>query len=197
MVRRVATGFFIGAATAALAACATGPAAAPKAGATPALVLEDYFLGRTEAWGVFQDRGGTLIRQFKVTIDGTWDGRTLVLDERFDYADGAKERRVWTLKKAGANRWSGTAGDVRGVAQGVIQGNQLSWVYDVDLPVNGRPLAVTFDDRMWLQPDGVLINRAKVKKFGVTWGEATIVFQRRGPVAAPADAAVSPPASPP
>jgi hypothetical protein len=36
---------------------------------------------------------------------------------------------------------------------------------------------VTFDDRMWLQPDGILINRAKVKKFGIVFGEATIVFQ--------------------
>jgi Protein of unknown function (DUF3833) len=181
MTKKLVGGVLVGMLAAGAAACATSPASPPKAGATPPLALEEYFLGRTEAWGVFQDRAGTLTRQFKVTIDGTWDGTVLTLDENFDYTDGAKERRVWTLRKTGPATWQGTAGDVRGVANGVIQGNQLSWVYDVDLKVNGRPILVTFDDRMWLQSDGVLINRAKVKKFGVTWGEATIVFQRPRP----------------
>ena len=43
----------------------------------PELVLEDYFKGRTEAWGIFRDQFGQLRRQFKVTIDGTWDGKIL------------------------------------------------------------------------------------------------------------------------
>jgi hypothetical protein len=159
-----------------VAGCAT-TAAAPTAKAPQQLVLEDYFKGKTTAWGVFQDRNGTLIRQFKVDIDGQWDGSVLTLDERFDYADGVKEQRIWKIKKTGPNSYEGTAGDVRGVARGLIQGNQLSWVYDVDLKVGERTVLVTFDDRMWLQPDGILINRAKVKKFGIVFGEAPIVFQ--------------------
>ncbi len=160
------------------AACATAPAEAPRAGAVPNLVLEDYFLGRTEAWGVVQNRTGTLQRQFKVTIDGTWDGRTLVLDERFAYADGATERRVWTIRKTGPASYEGTAPDVIGIARGQVQGNQLAWVYDINLDLGERPVRVTFDDRMWLQPDGILINRAKIKKFGITWGEVLISFRR-------------------
>jgi hypothetical protein len=158
------------------AACATS-VAPPQAKAAQQLVLEDYFKGKTTAWGVFQERDGTLIRQFKVDIEGTWDGNVLTLDERFDYADGAKEQRIWKIRKTGANSYEGTAGDVRGVARGLVQGNQLSWVYDVDLKIGARTVLVTFDDRMWLQPDGVMINRAKVKKFGIVFGEATIVFQ--------------------
>jgi hypothetical protein len=158
------------------AGCATN-VAAPTAQAPQTLVLEDYFRGKTTAWGVFQERNGTLIRQFKVDIDGTWDGNVLTLDERFDYADGAKEQRIWKIRKTGPNTYEGTAGDVRGVARGLVQGNQLSWIYDVELKIGERNVVVTFDDRMWLQPDGVLINRAKVKKFGIVFGEATIVFQ--------------------
>jgi Protein of unknown function (DUF3833) len=160
------------------AACATNSASPPQANAPQRLVLEDYFLGKTTAWGVVQDRNGTLTRQFKVDIDGKWDGSVLTLDERFDYADGAKEQRIWSIRKTGPNSYEGTAGDVRGVARGLIQGNQLSWVYDVDLKIGDRTVLVTFDDRMWLQPDGVMINRAKIKKFGIVFGEATIVFQR-------------------
>jgi hypothetical protein len=158
------------------AACAT-TIAAPEAKAPQQLVLEDYFKGKTTAWGVFQERNGTLIRQFKVDITGTWDGSVLTLDERFDYADGAKEQRIWKIRKTSPTTYEGTAGDVRGIARGTVQGNQLSWIYDVDLKIGERNVLVTFDDRMWLQSDGVLINRAKVKKFGITFGDATIVFQ--------------------
>jgi hypothetical protein len=158
------------------AGCAT-TAAPPQANAPQQFVLEDYFKGKTTAWGVFQGRDGTLVRQFKVDIEGTWDGTVLTLDERFDYTDGVKEQRIWKIRKTSPTTYEGTAGDVRGVARGTIQGNQLSWIYDVDLKVGDRTVLVTFDDRMWLQPDGVLINRAKVKKFGIVFGEATIVFQ--------------------
>jgi hypothetical protein len=172
-----------------LAACATAPAVAPEAASVPQLVLEEYFDGRTTAWGVVQNRAGTLTRQFRVDITGTWDGSVLVLDERFIYSDGERQTRVWTLRKTGPGRWAGTAPDVIGVADGRVSGNQLAWVYDINLDINGRPTRVTFDDRMWLQADGVLINRAKIRKFGITWGEVLIAFRRDEPRQARAEAA--------
>jgi Protein of unknown function (DUF3833) len=175
--RRPITAMVLAIASGLISACAT-TAAPPEAAATPRLVLEDYFLGQTTAWGVVQNRAGTLQRQFRVDITGTWDGQALVLDEQFLYSDGARETRVWTLRKTGTNTWAGTAGDVIGVANGRVDGNQLAWVYDINLNMDGRPLRVTFDDRMWLQPDGVLINRAKIKKFGITWGEVLIAFSK-------------------
>jgi hypothetical protein len=174
--RKAIKALFLASVVGGVAACAT-PVAAPKTKIAETLVLEDYFKGQTTAWGVFQERDGSLARQFKVTITGDWDGNVLTLDERFDYSDGAKEQRIWKIRKTSSTTYEGTAGDVRGVAKGLIQGNQLSWTYDVDLKVGSRTILVTFDDRMWLQPDGVLINRAKVKKFGIVFGEATIVFQ--------------------
>jgi Protein of unknown function (DUF3833) len=177
MTQSTLRALFVGALAATTASCATSTVLAPQAKAPQQLVLEDYFLGQTTAWGVFQERNGTLIRQFKVDINGTWDGNVLTLDERFDYADGVKEQRIWKIRKTSPTTYEGTAGDVRGVARGIVQGNQLSWTYDVDLKVGDQTVLVTFDDRMWLQSDGVLINRAKVKKFGIVFGEATIVFQ--------------------
>jgi hypothetical protein len=177
MTQKTLRALLVAAIAGSTAACATTTVAPPQAKASQTFVLEDYFRGKTTAWGVFQERNGTLIRQFKVDINGTWDGSVLTLDERFDYADGAKEQRIWKIRKTGTNTYEGTAGDVRGVARGLVQGNQLSWTYDVDLKIGERNVLVTFDDRMWLQPDGVLINRAKVKKFGIVFGDATIVFQ--------------------
>lgn len=146
--------------------------------ATPQLVLEEYFAGKTRAWGIFEDRFGTLRRQFTVDIVGRWDGRTLVLDERFVYRDGERDRRVWTIEKVGPNRYQGRADDVIGVATGEAKGNALSWRYNMDLKVGDSTLRVHFDDWMFLQPDNVLINRARVSKWGVELGQVTLFFSK-------------------
>jgi hypothetical protein len=85
---------------------------------------------------------------------------------------------VWRLRRSGPDRWDGRADDVIGVAHGRIQGNELSWVYQVRLPIGRNGLVTTFDDRMWLQSGGVMINRATVRKLGLRIAEATIVFRK-------------------
>ena len=146
--------------------------------AKPELVLEDYFKGRTEAWGIFEDRFGKLRRQFKVTIDGTWDGKTLTLDERFKYDDGETDQRIWRITKLGRGKYEGTAADVIGIATGEASGNALNWRYDMDLKVGDGSFKVTFNDWMFLQSDGVLINRARVSKLGVEIGSVTLFFKK-------------------
>lgn len=58
----------------------------------PKFDLYEYFEGKTVAWGLFEDRFGTVRRQFKVDIIGSVDKseshETLTLDEHFTYADG-------------------------------------------------------------------------------------------------------------
>lgn len=142
----------------------------------PKLVIEEFFAGKTVATGIFEDRFGRLRRQFTVDITGTVDGDTLVLDERFLYSDGETERRVWTIRKTGPHTYEGRASDVIGVAQGEAYGNALNWRYDVDLKVGDGTLRVHFNDWMFLQDSGVLINRAWVSKFGVEIGEVTLAF---------------------
>ena len=142
----------------------------------PQLAIESYFVGKTQAWGLFEDRFGRLRRQFTVDITGTWDGKELVLDERFHYSDGEKDQRIWRIIKTSDNTYEGKAADVIGVARGESYGNALNWQYDMDLKVSDSTLRVHFDDWMFLQPGGVLLNRAKVTKFGVEIGEVTLVF---------------------
>ena len=147
-------------------------------GKGPRLVIEDYLNGRLTAWGLFQDRFGTVRRQFRVDIDGSYDGRALTLNEDFTYDDGETERRVWTVRRTAPDRLVGTADGVVGQALGRTAGNALNWRYDFNLRIHGRTTRVRFDDWMFLQGDGVLINRAVVSKFGVRLGEATIFFRR-------------------
>jgi len=147
------------------------------AGREPALLIEDYFAGHTKAWGIFQDRFGQLRRQFEVDIEGTWDGETLTLVEDFLYDDGEVEQRVWRIKKLGEHAYEGRADDVIGVAKGLAYGNALKWAYRYRLKVGDDSWNVAFDDWLFLQSDGVLINRAEVTKFGVSLGEVTLVFR--------------------
>ena len=148
------------------------------AGREPRLVLEDYFLGTSKAWGIFQDRFGNLRRQFVVDIDGAWDGETLTLVEDFRYDDGETERRVWRIRKVGEHGYQGVADGVIGEAEGRAYGNALHWTYDFALKVGDGTWNVSFDDWLFLQPDGILINRAEVSKFGVTLGEVTLAFRK-------------------
>ncbi|MEM8921296.1 MAG: DUF3833 family protein, partial [Pseudomonadota bacterium] len=104
-----------------------------NAPASQSLKLEDYFLGETKAYGLFEDRFGKLRRQFTVDITGTLEGDTLTLDERFIYDDGERQTRIWSIKIGADGTYEGTAGDVIGVAQGSVSGNALNWKYKVDL----------------------------------------------------------------
>lgn len=142
----------------------------------PELVLEDYFNGKTRAWGLFHDRFGNLKRSFEVDINGVLDGNTLTLDEKFSYDDGEKESRIWTIKILENNKYSGTADDVVGEAIGESSGNALHWKYKLNLKVKNSVIQVDFDDWMFLQDEGVLINRAEVKKWGLNLGVVTITF---------------------
>lgn len=151
------------------------------AGRGPELRLEEYFAGRTEAWGLFEDRFGRVRREFAVEIDGAREGDDLTLDERFRYADGETDRRVWRIAVQGGGRYVGRADDVVGEAVGRAVGNALNWRYDMDLKVGDGTWRVAFDDWFYLQPDGVLINRARVKRWGFEIGTLSIFFRKPAP----------------
>lgn len=144
----------------------------------PKFVLFDYFKGKTSAWGIFEDRFGNVRRQFQVDIEGLVEGNELTLDERFQYSDGEKDQRIWRIRKTGDQTFEGEADDVIGTAKGEVQGNSLHWTYHLNLKVGDSSYKVHFDDWMFLQPGGVLINRAKVSKWGIDIGYVILFFKK-------------------
>jgi hypothetical protein len=145
----------------------------------PTLDLFAYFSGTVDAWGYFSNRSGEVVKRFKVVIQGTVQNDTLTLDEDFSYADGSKSRRVWTIRRLDANRYSGRAGDVVGEATGVTHGNALRWTYVMALEVDGKTYNVDFDDWMYLQDDSVMLNKSVMSKFGLRLGEVILSFRKR------------------
>ena len=145
----------------------------------PELDLSRYFDGTIDAWGVFQDRSGKIVRRFTVRIEARWSGNTGTLDESFVYSDGTTQKRVWTIVKEPGGRYVGTAADVVGRAEGEAAGNALRWRYVMALEVGGRTWNVDFDDWMYLMDDKVMLNRSVMSKFGVRLGEVTLAFHKR------------------
>lgn len=162
-----------------LSACSAGIDPAYYADQKPVLDLKQFFNGRLQAHGMFQDRSGKVIKRFEVVIDCQWQGDTGTLDEHFTYADGTTQRRVWTLTKTGPDRYSGRADDVVGEAIGITSGNTLHWNYVLALPVGDKVYNVNFDDLMVLMNERVMLNRAVMSKFGIHLGDITLSFYKR------------------
>ncbi|MBW6509072.1 MAG: DUF3833 domain-containing protein [Desulfuromonadales bacterium] len=147
------------------------------AGQQPEFDLFDYFIGETRGWGIVQNRKGELLRQFVVDINGYLnDAGELVLDEQFVWSDGEHSERIWTIERTGPHEFRGRAADVFGAAEGAVYGNVLNWNYQLNLEARGSTWKVRFDDWMFLQPDGVLLNRATMSKFGFELAQVTIAF---------------------
>ena len=145
----------------------------------PEFDLEKYFTGTTDAWGMFQQRNGAVVKRFHVVIEGKRVADELILDEQFVYDDGSKQQRIWKLKKNPDGRWIGNAGDVQGDAIGEAAGNAFKWQYTLLLPVDGTTYAMSMDDWMYLIDEQTLVNRARMSKFGIDVGEVTLFFRRR------------------
>ena len=165
-----------------LAGCA-GPQINDYASEKPALGMREYFNGKIDAYGIFTDRSGKVVKRFTVVMDCSWSGppgqEVGVLDEDFTYSDGTKDRRIWTLKRGADGSYTGTASDVLGIANGQVRGNAFRWGYTLKLPVDGKVIEVQFDDWMYLMNDKVMLNLAEMSKFGFKLGEVTLTFVKR------------------
>jgi hypothetical protein len=160
-----------------LTGCA-GPTPADYASQTPVLDLRSYFNGPLTAHGLFTDRSGKVVKRFTVAMICHWQGEEGVLEEDFTYADGSKQRRVWTLKRQADGRYIGRADDVVGEALGQASGNALNGRYTLALPVDGTVYEVQFDDWMYLMDEKVMLNKAVMSKFGFRLGEVTLSFSK-------------------
>jgi Protein of unknown function (DUF3833) len=165
-------------ATVGLTGCA-GPVIDDYALEKPVLDLRTFFHGKVDAWGVFTDRQGKVVKRFTVVMNCSWQGDQGVLDEDFVYSDGTQEKRIWRMTHLGDGRYQGTAGDVVGTAEGQVRGNTFRWGYTLALPVDGRVLNVSMDDWMYLMNDRVMLNKARMSKWGVHLGDVTLSFTRR------------------
>ena len=164
-----------------LTACAS-PKVGDYANQKPALDLSEYFNGTLDAYGIFTDRSGAVVKRFTVLMKCRWemiDGKKVgTLDENFEYSDGTKQKRIWKLTEVSPGKYIGKADDVVGEAIGESAGNALNWTYTLALPVDKDIYNVQFNDWMYLVTPKVMINKAQMSKFGIYLGEVTLSFYK-------------------
>ena len=160
----------------------------------PAFVLEEFFNGPSVAYGMVQDYTGQKTRHFCVKIDGSWvekNGNLVgTIDETFYFNDGETSKRIWEITRHqhnGSTTYSGTAGDVEGVATGSAEGSVFHWNYDLQIPIaddDGKKTTYRFfiDDWIYLIEPERAFNRSTIEKFGFTVGEITIFFDKQQPL---------------
>jgi len=143
--------------------------------------LTKFLLGRTRAWGVVEDRFGRVRRKFQVEMEGAWAGDVFEINERFLFDDGVEETRVWRVKPSSASgQFTATCKDCVGEATGFSTVDRTEMRYRFRLQISGRSITVDFSDRIFLMDEGVAINRATMRKWGVRVGELSAVFVREG-----------------
>ena len=142
----------------------------------PEIKIEEYFLGNVKAWGIFQGRSGVVKRKFTAEMNGFFEGKNFILNEDFNWNDGEKQKRKWTIKKVDDHNYEGTASDVVGIAKGASYGSAFKFEYNLLIPFKDKKIKVRFDDWIFKQDEKVAINRAIVTKFGIKVGELTVFF---------------------
>ena len=142
----------------------------------PRLIIENYLSGNVKAYGILQNRSGKVTRKFIADLDGKWDGKQLILDEKFNWNDGEIQTRQWQITKIDDHHYEGIADDVVGTAKGFSYGPAFKFEYVLLVPVKGKTINITFDDWIFMQDEKVAINRATMTKFGFKVAELTVTF---------------------
>ena len=104
--------------------------------------------------------------------------KTIEVAENFTYDDKSTEQRTWLLKKFSSDQYEATTDSVIGVGKGKTSGNAFHWKYKFELSLFGKKVKVKFDDRMYLISKNVIINRARMYKYGIKLGTVNLYFHK-------------------
>jgi Protein of unknown function (DUF3833) len=136
--------------------------------------LTSFLEGQSRASGIFEDRFGKLRRRFEAAMSGVWRSDIFELTEDFLFDDGERLTRVWRLKPGDAGKFAAETEEIAAPAQGLQGEIRCELTYRMRL---GK-LWFKFEDVFYPASGDMLLNRARVSKFGITVGYVTVVFRR-------------------
>ena len=145
----------------------------------PQLVPELFFDGKLTAHGIVKDRSGLVRRYFSADINASWTDGIGTLEELFQFDDGERQVRVWTLTPTGIGTYTATAPDVIGDGGMQVSGNSLFLDYMLRIPYGDSTIDLRIDDRMYLVSEKVMLNQSRMVKWGFDVGELVLVIQKR------------------
>ncbi|SDZ03509.1 Protein of unknown function [Jannaschia faecimaris] len=143
----------------------------------PSLVLPQHLRGDMSCEGMIFGPTGRVTSRFQADIVVTWDGPEGVMKEHFLYDDGTTQDRAWHLHVATDGSVRAEASDVVGAGTGRVEGNAVNLRYKIRLPVENGGHVLDAVDWMYLQQDGVILNRSQFRKFGIKVAELFCIIR--------------------
>ena len=159
----------------ALAACARVPAS--PTGPREPITLDQAFSGKSIGAGVFRVDLTGAERRFKARLDGRLVGDRLTVVEDFFYDDGEENQLTWVFDRAGPGQWTGRREDTVGVASVVETGTDIRLSYLADFRSGDDVTRLGFEDVIYFDPDGRVINDAIVTRLGIPVGRVRFEMQ--------------------
>lgn len=137
----------------------------------PAFDLREALNGPLVASGVIYGPTGRVAARFVADMEGAWDAEGGTLSERFRYDSGGAQDRAWRIVPGEGGRFTATADDVVGAGEGVVSGATATLRYRLRLPEAAGGWEVDVTDWLYRGEDGVILNRAQFRRFGILVGE--------------------------
>ncbi len=138
---------------------------------TPPFDLRAALTGPLKASGVIYGPTGRVAARFTADMEGIWDAEGGTLAESFRYDSGRTQERAWRILPGPDGRFTATADDVAGAGEGVVSGATVVLRYRLRLPEAAGGWEVDVTDWLYRGTDGVIVNRAQFRRFGLLVGE--------------------------
>lgn len=127
--------------------------------------------GSLTSEGVIFGPTGRVASRFVIKMEGRWEGARGTLSETFVYESGRTQHRRWDLTLHNDGRLTATAPDVIGEGTGTISGATLRLIYRIRLPEDAGGHVLDVIDWLYLMPNGTVMNRSQMRRFGITLAE--------------------------
>jgi hypothetical protein len=150
------------------------------AGTAPAFDPVKFWTGRTDSWGVVENRGGAPTAIIETHTDGTAEGADGLHMVQHVVMDGKDSVRDWHIRRLCNQQLEATASDLVGTATGSPSGRTLHWTWTLARSPGNPLFNITMEQWMYLADNGTLLVRTIVTKFDVRLAEISEQFVRRG-----------------
>ena len=137
----------------------------------PQIDIRSHLAGKMKCEGVIYGPTGRVNSRFSADMIGNWNGSSGEMRESFFYVDGGTQDRMWSMQLGNDGRFTATAPDVIGTAQGEQSGATVRMKYRLRLPKDAGGHVLNVTDWLYLGDGGVLTNRSEMRKFGIKVAE--------------------------
>jgi hypothetical protein len=149
-------------------------------GTVPEFILEQFFVGKLDGWGIFENLVGGFQRRCTIVAEGEIVEGELILTESYTFDDDHTDTLRWMIRNIGDGKYVGDEPRLEGQADGQRAGCAFHWTYRRSTPsIDGSSTKLNFNDWFYLIEPNVCIVRGSAGRAGLPFGTAHVTYRRR------------------